>query len=50
MLLGVITFGAMTWWSSKLLFRRGYGPFVASVLGLSTMILVINRFDLGGSI
>ncbi|MCH2177342.1 MAG: hypothetical protein MK106_00935 [Mariniblastus sp.] len=50
MLLGVTTFAAMTWWSSKLLFRRGYGPFVTSLLGLSTLILVVSRFELGHSI
>ena len=49
MLLGFTAFTGMTWWSSKLLFRRGYGPFVASILGLSAMILVINRLTLAES-
>ncbi len=49
MLLGFTAFTGMTWWSSKLLFRRGYGPFVASILGLSAMILVFNRLTLGES-
>ncbi|MCH2180943.1 MAG: hypothetical protein MK108_02970 [Mariniblastus sp.] len=43
MLIGVAAFTAMSWWSSKLLFRRGYGWFVSSLLGLSVMTLVVNR-------
>ncbi len=43
MLLGFTAFAGMTWWSSKLLFRKGYLAFVTSILGLSFMILVVNR-------
>ena len=44
-ILGCSAFGAMTWWSSKQLLKRGHWPMVIGVMGAAVMTLMINRLD-----
>lgn len=40
---GLAGFTAMTWWSSKCLFRRGIWPLVVAVIGCGVGTLLLNR-------
>ena len=41
--IGLSSFTAMTWWSSKCLFRKGQLPLVLSIMGCCAATLTINR-------
>ena len=43
--IGLTSFGAMTWFSGKCLFRRGQLPMVIAIIGCGIGTLVINRVD-----
>ncbi|MEL7497594.1 MAG: hypothetical protein AAFN77_08285 [Planctomycetota bacterium] len=41
--IGMLAFGLLTYWSSKLLFKKGIWPMILGVLGSGAATLVINR-------
>lgn len=43
--IGLFSFGAMSWFSSKYLLRRGQLPMVVAIMGCAIGTLVINRSD-----
>ncbi len=43
--IGLTSFGAMSWFSSKFLLRRGQLPMVIAIMGCAVGTLIINRVD-----
>lgn len=49
-LVGISSFGAMSWWGSQSLLRKYGLPLFASVLGVSVWTLVVNRSEPEGNL
>lgn len=47
--IGLLSYGAMVWFSSRLLLRRGSLPLWVGMMGSAVTMLVVNRVDLSGA-